>query len=409
MAIGQNETLWLKGLLRKYYASHLITPPYDIKKREFGFGNIKKIDARHLGFDSVQEMNQYLRNNTPLYFSGSISEYALPAAQPMEKKQWLGSDLIYEFDADDLQTDCKQVHDSWKCPHCGTQGKGHLMKCTSCGKGVELEEWTCEICLNEAKEKTKQLMRILQDDFQLNGLSINFSGSKGYHVHVRQKEIFSLPKHARIELMDYLSMHEMSWPSLGFIFDGKQFRCPLFVHAKGNTLRVLQEILRLIEVGTEEEWFRLTGMPMRTLKTFLENRSRLYNELQHGVLPAVPGKSTKTEAFWNGILASIHEKLRLPIDRSTSGDIYKLLRVPDTVHGSTGFVAKSLSLENWEQFDPFADAIAFTSEKERKIFVHETPRIRVGQEVLEPMHEQEILAPAPIAAFLVGWGAAEIR
>lgn len=409
MGIGQNESLWLKGLLRKYYAAHLVVPPYDVSKREFGFGNIKKIDSRHVGFESVQEMNQYLRNNLPLYFSGSISEYAFPSAQPMEKKQWLGSDLIYEFDADDLQTDCKQTHDSWKCTHCGAQGKGHLLKCTSCGKGVDLDEWTCDVCLHATKEKTKQLIKILQDDFQLNGLHVNFSGSKGFHVHVRQKEIFSLQKHARIELMDYLSLHELDWPSLGFVFDGKQFRCPHFAQAKGNAQRVMQEILRLVEVGTEEEWFILTGMPMRALKSFLENRQRMYNELQHGTLPAVPGKSTKTELFWNGILSSIAERLRLPIDRSTSGDIYKLLRVPDTVHGSTGFVAKSLSLETWEQFDPFSDAIAFSGEKERKIFVHQAPRIRIGSEILEPMQEKELVASAPVAVFLVGWGAAEIR
>jgi DNA primase small subunit len=263
--------------------------------------------------------------------------------------------------------------------------------------------------LGATKTKTKQLIKILQDDFQFTGLNVNFSGSKGYHVHVRQKEIFSLQKHARIELMDYLSMHELDLPSLGFVFDGKRFRCPLFAQSKGNTQRILREILRLVEAGTEEEWFILTGMPLRQLKNFLENRQRMYNELQHGILPAVPGKSAKTELFWNGILTSIQEKLRLPIDRSTSGDIYKLLRVPDTVHGSTGFVAKSLSLDTWEQFDPFSDALAFAQEKERKIFVHAMPQIRIGDETLDPVQEKELVVSAPVAAFLVGWGAAEIR
>lgn len=409
MALAQNESIWLKVLLRKYYESRLISPPYDVSRREFGFGNQKKIDSRHLHFENVNEMNAYLRNSVPLYFSGSVSEYVSPQMQPMEKKGWLGADLIYEFDADDLQTDCKQNHDAWKCLHCGLEGKGRVMKCSSCGKGVQLDEWVCEVCVNATKQKTKQLIKSLRDDFQLSQFQINFSGSKGYHVHVRQKEIFSLPKYARIELMDYLSMHEMDFPSLGFAFDGKQFRCPKYAHSAGYQKRFLEEILRLIEAGDENEWFVLTGMPMRSVKSFLENRQRLYNETQMGILPAVPGKAGKTELFWNGILSSIQEKLRLPIDRSTSGDIYKLLRVPETVHGSTGFISKILTIETLDAFDPFSHALAFSPEKERKIFVEKMPEVRIGTEKLGPLEKQELTVSEPMAAYLVGWGAASLR
>ena len=92
------------------------------------------------------------------------------------------------------------------------------MKCTSCAKGTVLDEWVCEICLNETKKQTFSLVNVLQNDFGFveKDIFINFSGSKGYQVHVRSPTIFSLPKSARAELANYLSLHEVDLSQLGF-------------------------------------------------------------------------------------------------------------------------------------------------------------------------------------------------
>lgn len=404
-----SERVWLKGLFAKHYAQHSIVPPYDVSRREFGHGTFKKIDTRHVSFEDTDEFNAFLRNVAPLYVSASVSEFLNPGAQPISTKGLVGSDLIYEFDADDIQTDCKFTHDSWSCPHCGASGKGRLLKCTSCAHGTNVNEWVCSECLNATKKQTFTLLDVLRNDFGFsdNELSVNFSGSKGYHTHIRSKSIFTLPKSARVELMDYLSMFEIDLPSLGFSFDGKQYRCPRFVTAKGHALRLVNEILRLIETGTFEEWGIISGSSPRTLTTFLADRSRLYAEVQSGILPPLPGK--KTEAFWTSILSSLVDSFRLSIDRQTSGDIYKLIRVPETLHGSTGFVSKQVPLDALADFNPFTDALAFSSIPERKVFVKASPLLSIGKETLDPLVEKEVTVSGPMAVYLVGWGAATLR
>ncbi len=404
-----SERIWLKGLFSKHYSQHPVSPPYDVSRREFGHGTFKKIDTRHVSFDDVKEFNAFLRNVSPLFVSASVSEFLNPAAQPISTKGLVGSDLIYEFDADDIQTDCKYDHDSWKCVNCGASGKGHVMKCTSCAHGTELDEWVCGKCLQSTKDQTVRLVKVLVDDFGFlaNEISINFSGSKGYHTHIRSTSIRSLPKSARVELMDYLSMFEIDLPSIGFSFDGKQYRCPRFAEAKGHASRLVKEILRLIETGTSEEWAILSGSSPRTLNALLADRGRLYSEVQSGVLPPLPGK--KTEAFWNGVLSSFVDAQKLSIDRQTSGDIYKLIRVPETLHGNTGFRSESITLDALPEYDPFSTASAFSSLAPRKVFISSSPKLMVGGEALDPMVEKEVLVSGPMAVYLVGWGAATLR
>ncbi|MDZ4256626.1 MAG: DNA primase small subunit domain-containing protein, partial [archaeon] len=340
---------WVQGCFARYYAEHPISLPYAAARREFGYGSQSKIERRHTGFADDGEFNAFLQNQSPLYVSASVSEYVFPTLQPMEKKQWVGGDLIYEFDADDIPTPCKTQHDAWECPACGEQGKGRVAKCTQCGKGTQLEEWVCGECVRATKEKTNNLIRLLQDDWGFDWgktIFVNFSGSKGYHVHVRSPHIFSLPKSARIELMDYVSFHEMDVSSLGFFFDGKQYHCPLPARAKGHASRILDELRALLLHADETEWSILSHSSPRAIRTFLNDRSLLLRDVHAGILPVLPGK--KTEPFWDAVLAALVDRLRLPIDRQCSSDIPRLMRVPNTLHGSTGLLAQYLSEEEFE-------------------------------------------------------------
>ncbi|MEK6902625.1 MAG: DNA primase small subunit domain-containing protein [archaeon] len=409
MGVSGNELVWLKSLVRQFYEKNTIVPPYDVSRREFGYGSIKKIDNRNLGFENGNELNAFLRNQSPLYVSASVSEFLNPAAQPISTKGLVGSDLIFEFDADDLRTDCKTIHDSWSCPHCGASGKGRVMKCTTCAKGTILNEWVCEACLNEAKQQTFSLLNILQNDFGFDEktLFINFSGSKGYHIHVRSPVVYSLPKSARAELANYLSLFEVDLSQLGFSFDGKLFRCPPLNQAHGHALRILRSVLQKIESAPLDEWMVLSGLSPRTLQPFLEDRARLTREVQSGVLPALPGK--KTEPFWNAVLSSIVDVHQLRVDKQVSTDIHRLIRVPNTIHGSTGFLAKSISVSALKEFDPFSECVAFSFVSERKLLVHHSPKIRIGTETLDPLSESEVTVSGPLAAYLVGWGAASLR
>lgn len=407
-----NELTWLRGLFQKYYDTHTIALPYDPSRREFGWGIQGKIDQRHVNVSTNSEFNAFLRNQTPLFVSASVSQFMNPSMQPMEKKGLFGSDLVYEFDADDFPTPCKEKHDSWKCTSCNAQGKGRVKKCTNCGKGTVLDEWVCDECVSATKKQTFSLLNVLQDDFGFDekSLHVNFSGSKGYHVHVRSASIFTLPKSARVELMDYLSMHEFDAMLSGFSFDGKAYRCPRFTRSSGHAKRILSQLLRLVETGSEDEWVLISNASLRSIRSYLgdvSKRKQWFQEIHSGYLPALPGK--KTEAFWNGVLQNLVEKLRLPIDRQCSGDIYRLMRVPDTLHGSTGLRAQTIPISALDEYSPFADSAVFSSLSERKLLVEHAPKITIGKYTFDTVENQEIMVPGPLSVYLVGWGAALLR
>ena len=61
--------LFLRRYIQEYYKHTEIIVP-DIKEREFGYGIYgRKIANRNLSFNSNSDLNNYLRNKVPFYFS----------------------------------------------------------------------------------------------------------------------------------------------------------------------------------------------------------------------------------------------------------------------------------------------------------------------------------------------------
>ena len=87
----------IKKIFAEYYATADIRIP-EIERREFGIGNKKKIDARHLNFANVSDFRKYLCTNTPMFVSHSTAYYEFPGMTPIQKKRWLGADLVFDLD-----------------------------------------------------------------------------------------------------------------------------------------------------------------------------------------------------------------------------------------------------------------------------------------------------------------------
>ena len=208
-----NPAEFLKNEFSEFYNKTFIRQPPMIEKREFGIGNFfEKIYKRHISFSSYEELNAFLRKEAPLYISFSGSYYEKPSATPMSNKHRIGADLYYEIDADDLATECKQQHDLWFCEACQASGNGRPKCCVECGsKKLKYQEWVCPECLNEAKKELYKLIKILENEFGIfEEYQINFSGHKGYHLHIRNPCIKNLSKEARQELLDYITLHGLT-------------------------------------------------------------------------------------------------------------------------------------------------------------------------------------------------------
>lgn len=403
MGVGE----FLTGHFKAFYSGHRASVP-DTDKREFGVGEFgKKISRRHMSFASDLELNSFLRERAPLFISYSLAYYGQPASSPMSTKGFLGADIVYEFDADDLKTECKQEHDSWSCPKCGSDGRGVVDSCPQCGSHVKKDEWYCPRCLEETKKQAFRLIDFLENDFSLGGnISVNFSGNAGYHIHLRSDAVRSLSHEARIELLDYLTAKDLDLSKLGFAESGKMFLCPLEAETSGWGKKLLGSLIKLLEEGDAEKIAAFGGTTNRKAKDLVENKELVLKTIREkGILFSVAAR--KNKEFWESVLGHLVSENALDVDRQTSADINKIIRVPETLHGGTGLLAKGVPLDDLKGFRPLKDSVVF-SDGCVKVFINKSPKFYLKGEEFGPFENEEAELPLYAAVYLVARRSADL-
>ena len=128
---------------------------------------------RHQSLLDIGGLQEFLVVNRPkhVYFSAGV--YQKPGTPSMVGKNWMGSDLIFDLDAD------------------------HLRSFSSKGNTYAEMLYAC-------KDELWKLLDFLIEDFSFPNLEIVFSGGRGYHVHVRHDEVRELDRSARREVVDYI-------------------------------------------------------------------------------------------------------------------------------------------------------------------------------------------------------------
>ncbi|MCK4454841.1 MAG: DNA primase catalytic subunit PriS, partial [Thermoplasmata archaeon] len=88
---------------REYYKSTELYLPNEFTHREFGFMFFKgDYVQRHLGFKTRNEVKRFLLDRAPSHVYYSSAYYERPGAPTMDEKGWLGTDLIFDLDADHI-------------------------------------------------------------------------------------------------------------------------------------------------------------------------------------------------------------------------------------------------------------------------------------------------------------------
>ncbi len=403
-----NEQEFIRRKFKEYYAKHRIASVPSIESREFGIGDWgKKIVKRHMSFSSTAELNRFLKSEAPLYISYSAAYYKDPSARPMEKKSFLGADLIYEFDADELELDCREKHDFWYCKNCKSYGKGTAKKCASCGSDTEQYQFICENCLAETKKQLNRLIKVLDEELGiLEDISINFSGNAGYHLHIRSERIRTLSENARAELIDYLTLAGFDFElAIDFsqavpIFEkSKQVKAPLS--------RILKTLKEFLLRANPDQIALYGGIKLSKAREVYENKKKIIAKIDEGRLPPIASSRATSLKFWRNLLEYAKQKESIKIDRQTSIDKYKIIRVPNSLHGSTGLIAKIVSLQALADFRPLEHALAF-GDRQIKVFINKAPRFRLGNQSFGPYENEEAVLPEYAAIYLIGKGLASL-
>ena len=383
---------------QQYYlaSSRHLDPPPNSQEREYGFllfGG--KFMVRHRAFKDQASLLSAVRDLVPLHVYFSTAYYRDPVA-PMEQKGWIGADLVFDIDADHLNTPCKPDHDSWKCKACGTTGKGGAPKlCPKC-KNDRMDEqtWLCDRCLQQAKEETANLLEMLYTDIGIDhdNARVFFSGHRGYHVHVYSKQTSLLDEEARREIADYLlgqglepELHELDESAVGGtkVAEGPLLGQPGW---RGRIVAGIYDIL-----GDSIDQLGLTTAQVVALKSL--DRESL---LRKPFWSSAKGVGIST---WKTVVTRAVERKSAKIDSVVTTDIHRLIRMPGTLNGHTGLLAMKVPEDRLDDFDPFTEPVAFNGEM--KVKVNVSPSFRLGEQQFGPYHDEIVSLPSAAAMLLL--------
>jgi DNA primase small subunit len=398
------------GKFSEFYSSPstIIPSPSLLDQREMGFLLFKeRIMLRHKGFESPNDLKLFLSQNVPSDVYHSCAYYENPEAD-MDKKGWLGADLVFDIDADHIPTSCNKVHDEWACSKCGFSGKGITPEtCPICkGQKFDTKTWSCELCLESAKEETVKLIDMLEKDFGFSPqeMRVFFSGNRGYHVHIENEAVKTLDVMARKEIVDYVS-----GLGLAILDDEAKGRSEkrrgsrvFSLHDFGWNKRLKLGLQKFLIKATKED---LKSAGIKGYAAILENREAILKRcLEEGRWDSVKGVGVGT---WKKLAKYVKDLESAKIDTVVTTDTHRLIRMNGTLHGKTGLKKVEFPAKTLEDFDPFEEAVAF-KEGAVKVFVSGAPEFRLGGSVLGPYKNQTVELPTAAAVLLICKGRAEV-
>jgi len=407
------SSTFVQCVFRGYYAEDCNTQDFVMatEKREFGFVLFKGGMLRHRSFKDQRELALFLKSYAPSDAYYSCAYYFDPEAE-MEKKGWIGADLVFDIDADHIPTSCGKVHDEWTCGVCGLVGKGITPEdCPACGgQKFGVKTWPCEECLESAKTETVKLLDMLQKDFGFSQSETHafFSGHRGYHVHVENEVVMNLDSMARKEIVDYVCGIGLD---TGFgksvarsISKRRRFPdsprlCDL--GWRGRLATNMYDFILKGEIGD----YKNIGLGEDAFETIKKNRGTLLRNWND----VGPYQATKDVGFetWRKIVESRVEMLSANIDTVVTTDIHRLIRLTGALHGKTGLKKIECPISNIQAFDPFKNAVAF-KEGAATVSVSNVPEFKLGEEIFGPFKNERVELPTAAAVLIVCKGRGEV-
>ena len=420
------DKTYLTRLFKAYYKENQSGIPAidSFEQREFGFIPWdKQMMIRHTSFKNLENLVRFLIDHGPKHTYSSGTLYLKPDNPDMSKKEYQGCDLIVDIDVDHFYTPCKDDHDQWQCKECGKSGKGMEEKCPKCGKRkLSTLTWICEKCLNIAKnEIVKLVYDFLIPDFGIKeeDMKITFSGHRGYHLKIENKDIRMLSSDERRDIADYISGQNISFEILGLREIGGIIY-GIFSQNMGwsqKIIKKIQEFLKKPNVEIENLMLdkRKFNFNPKLINSFLKYKDDFLDIISNNKsnIWAIEGFGINT---WKKFLEEIVKEIGINIDEPVTVDIHRLIRYPGTLHGATGFKVQELELNELENFSPLnenkenLDPIVFKSENIQKIEITESfvPATKISDIAYGPFKKgDKVEVPHHIAVFLLCKGVAK--
>ena len=413
LALEGSGLEWARRQFARYYGETAIAPPHRFARREFAAFpfTTETMMRRHATLRTAEEFRQFLRREPPRHVYYSSAYYRRPAEPTMSAKEWMGADLIFDLDSDHL-------------------------------RGAE------SLAYAEQLRLVKERLTALVDGFLFEDIGVDpkatslvFSGGRGYHVHVRDERFLGLTSPERRELVDYITGN-------GVDFKAPIERARRDAQAGSAISSVETDFGEGLSSGRAPRTRSLVsddtpGWPGRSARALLELLARwesrgeevAVEEMVRYGLRSSKAKQYARMLVREGGAAKIRSRRSLDVfkhdlpddflemvireagvevqgetDAPVTTDIHRLIRLPNSLHGGTGFRVVPLSREEIDDFNPFRDALLAPLDDGRTAvrYVDEARYPFPGGEVhAVPEGTDEL--PTPVALFLLLRGQAELR
>ena len=379
--LNKEVIMVVSPLIREYYEKSRGFAPLDIEMREFGFGDYeRKIAFRHYAFRDEQALRKYMIDNAPPFASYSTAFYRYPTARPMENKKLLGGELIFDLDSTDLRLPCQQEHG---------------------------RDWICEKDLDAIKlEAIKLVEDFLIPDFGFseNDISINFSGNRGYHVHVNNMDVYALDGEARKRISDYISgagLDLQAFFPIVPIVKNEESKMKKQMGPKPTDTgwggKLARNFLATLDSGIEA--LIALGIEKQNARALYKKRALIRMGINNGNWDMVYIKNKMD--FWKRISENQIIKQSDLIDKNVTKDMHHLIRLANTLHGDTGLVAKKIdSMSDLHKFEPMNEAIAFR-EGSMKVHANKVQKFFMKDMQFGPYHDVDVEVPTYAALYML--------
>jgi len=344
----------------------------------------------------------------PAHVFHSAAYYETPDAPQMPLKGWRGADLVFDIDADHFDLPCQKQHDSWACLDCDQRGYGHRpIQCPKCNSTrIKALNWMCEECLAKSKnEVTKIIENFLVPDMGISKkeMIVVFSGHRGYHIHCFHPALHSLGSQERREIVDYVSGTGIDFRYHGFVENtygvpqGPDSRSP------GWEGKIAEGIQHLFQ--NSQQLSHIPGLRANQIRILQKDANTILTQLSEQPARYITPKGVGQKA-WYTLAQYVVESYSAIVDEPVTTDIHRLIRLPGSLHGKTGFLVKHLKVSELEDFNPFTQAQVFTGTAKIQIF--ETPEFTLEGEHYPPMRDIKKELPLSAAMLLLCKGVAKI-
>ncbi len=320
--------------LRNYYSTQFNVE--DLKQvisfssfstREFGFISLSGKFFRNMSFESPKDLQDFLIDRCPTdAYIGAVYDDSPTRKTPIHRLEWKGHELVFDIDLNDYDSVRKFVCD-----------------CTGANQ-------ICNRCWQLINVAISLIDETLRRDFGMEKIVWLFSGRRGVHGWVQDTIGFHLDRDQRQSIIDYLSVVKGE-DETARVQERSQFKFDFRKRVESTAFNYFLKNVRrkdLIELGFSGEAATSTMKQLKHQEGHVdENLARSFNL-----------KLSRVNKY-----DEILRRWVPRIDHKVSIDLRRLLRMPTSIHGKTGKVARILDLNTVFEFNPEEEPTIYAFKK----------------------------------------------